>query len=287
MYCSDHKWETDQYCYDGCDSKTGRCVTSSASDDSGDNSGTSYCSTEGAFRCNGNNMLQKCDYEEWKNFQQCSYDQTCNANKGTCENNSNGDNTDECATDNLGKSCTNDSECGTCMICVSGGKCAKGCTSDSDCLSVGTKCNIKLARCLNIYASNSACSETNCPSGCCYAEKGLTGLKCATGASATVAVCGLCPQNQIYSPSDSKCLMAACSSTTDDCPSINSGSINPPAKCYTCKVGELLCKANTAMSGCSAGVILNAKTCIPSGRQCIEGIHECCSNMPCINGYCY
>ena len=195
------------------------------------------------------------------------------------------DNSDGCAENNLGKQCTTDTDCGACMICISGGKCAKGCTSDSDCSLTGTHCNIKLARCLNIYASNSACSEANCPTGCCYAEKGLTGLRCAP--SASPATCGLCNQNAVYSPSDSKCLATACSSTTDDCPSINSGATNPPAKCYSCKAGELVCKANTATSGCSAGFIVNMNECIPSGRQCIEGVSECCSGMPCIQGFCY
>ena len=194
---------------------------------------------------------------------------------------------DNCANDNLGKQCQTDEDCGACMICVTGGKCIKGCTKDEDCTMTGTKCNTKLARCLSIYASSKACSEASCPTGCCYAEKGLTGLKCATGASATAATCGLCPQNQIYSPEDSKCVNAVCSTTTDDCPSINSGATNPPAKCYACKSGEYVCKANTSTSGCSAGVVINAAQCVPAGQQCVEGVSECCSGMPCVQGYCY
>ena len=192
-----------------------------------------------------------------------------------------------CADYNIGKLCTTDNECGACMICVTGGKCAKGCTSDADCKITGTKCNKKLARCLSIYASNKACSEAACPSGCCYAEKGLTGIKCATGIHATPAQCGLCPQNQIYSPEDSKCVNAVCSTITDDCPSINSESVNPPSKCYECKSGEYICKAKTSTSGCSAGSIINLQECVPSGRLCIEGINNCCSGAPCIEGYCY
>ena len=285
---SNHKWET-EVCPNGCDSRIGRCISSSSNDDPEENNGTSYCQYEGAFRCR-DNILQKCDSEEWKNFQECSSDQTCNSDKGTCENNS-GNNSSEnssgCATDNLGKACTTDGECGACMICVNGGKCAKGCTSDSDCTLTGTSCNKKLARCLNIYASNRACDEANCPTGCCYATKGLTGLKCATGTNAETRTCGLCPQNQIYSPEDSKCVNTVCSMTTDDCPVLNSNSTNPPAKCYSCKSGELVCRTNSATSGCSAGVIINMTTCISSGKQCAEGVDECCSGMPCIAGYCY
>ena len=192
-----------------------------------------------------------------------------------------------CANDNLGKQCTVDGDCGACMICVTGGKCVKGCTKDEDCTMTGTKCNTKLARCLSAYASSKACSEASCPTGCCYAEKGLTGLKCATGASATAATCGLCPQGQIYSPEDSKCVNAVCSTTTDDCPSLNSGATNPPAKCYECKSGEYICKASTSTSGCSAGTVINAAQCVPAGQQCVEGVSECCSGMPCVQGYCY
>ena len=198
-----------------------------------------------------------------------------------------GDTESGCADDNLGKQCTTDGDCGACMICITGGKCAKGCTKDEDCTLTGTRCNTKLARCLSVFASNKACSEASCPSGCCYAEKGLTGLKCATGASATAAQCGLCAQGEIYSPEDSTCISAACSTTTDNCPTFNSSATNPPAKCYACKSGEYICKANTSTSGCSAGTVINASQCVPAGQQCVEGVSECCSGMPCVQGYCY
>ena len=201
-----------------------------------------------------------------------------------------GDTTDpdgECEVSNQGKIYTMDSECGKCMICTTGGKCSKGCTTNEDCtMQTGLYCNTKLARCLSIYASNKACSELNCPTGCCYAEKGLTGLKCATQASP--ATCGLCAQGEIWSPEDNKCISAVCSSTTDNCPSLNTGATNPPASCYKCKAGELICQANTTQSGCSAsGVIINAAQCVPAGQQCVEGVSECCSGMPCVQGYCY
>ena len=194
---------------------------------------------------------------------------------------------DGCEDGNLGKTCTKDSECGACMICVTGGKCVKGCTKDEDCSTTGTMCNKKLARCVSVYASGKACDEASCPSGCCYAEKGLTGIKCATGDNATPAVCGLCPQGQLYSPDESKCINAVCSTTTDDCPSLNTGATNPPAKCYACKSGEYICQAKTSTSGCSAGSIINATQCVPAGQQCVEGVSECCSGMPCVQGYCY
>ena len=192
---------------------------------------------------------------------------------------------DGCA-ETEGLSCTTDTECGNCMICVTGGKCAKGCKTDEDCTMVsGLHCNAKLARCVNTNASNKACSDANCPTGCCYADKGLSGFKCAQ--EATPATCGLCQNGEVYSPEDSKCLPAACSSTTDNCPTLNAGSTKPEPKCFECKSGELVCTAKTSTSGCSAGTIINAAQCVPAGQQCVEGISECCSGMPCVQGYCY
>ena len=186
-----------------------------------------------------------------------------------------------------GLACTTDTECGNCMICVTGGKCAKGCKTDDDCTSLlpGLHCNTKLARCVNTFGSNKACSEASCPTGCCYADKGLSGFKCAKEASP--ATCGLCQNGEVYSPEDSKCLPAACSSTTDNCPTLNAGSTKPEPKCFECKSGELVCSAKTSTSGCSAGAVINAAQCVPAGQQCVEGVSECCSGMPCVQGYCY
>ena len=189
-----------------------------------------------------------------------------------------------CNTAALNQTCQTDDDCGACMICTAGGRCIKGCTKNEDCRVTGTECNTKLARCVNTTASAHACSETNCPKGCCYAEKGLSGLKCLT--TPNPGTCGLCAQGEIYSPEDSKCITAACSATTDNCPSLNSSSSNPPAKCYACQ-SDLICKPSTKTSGCSAGTVINAAQCVPAGQQCVEGVSECCSGMPCVQGYCY
>jgi len=192
----------------------------------------------------------------------------------------------DCDTSNMGKSCTVDTECGKCMICTTGGKCTKGCTVNEDCtMATGLKCNKKLARCTNVFASLQACGETKCPTGCCYGEKGLTEVKCLTTAEASK--CGLCAQGEIYIPTDSKCVSAVCSTTTDNCKTLNAGSTSPKPECFECKSGEFICKAKTGTSGCSAGVLINAAQCIPAGQQCVAGVSECCSGMPCIQGYCY
>ncbi|MBP5406820.1 hypothetical protein J6Z19_06700 [bacterium] len=185
--------------------------------------------------------------------------------------------------DTMGQNCESDDVCGECMICVSG-KCIKGCETDTDCSAyVGTRCNTKLGRCLNPIASGQICSETNCPTGCCYAEKGLSALKCSPAAS--IATCGMCQQGQVYSPEDQTCISAACSPSTDNCSTLNSGASN--AKCYKCQTSEYICKADTSTSGCSAGAVINAAQCVPAGQQCVEGVSECCSGMPCVQGYCY
>ena len=182
-------------------------------------------------------------------------------------------------------SCTVDSDCETGNICTSDSKCVKGCSTDEDCGSyAGTYCNKKLARCVNFYASNSACSEANCQQGCCYAERGLGGMRCS--AEQNPATCGHCDQGRVYSPEDSRCLDAACSTTTDNCSILNNGSFNPPARCFRCHAGEYICKASATTSGCSSGRVINAKVCIPSGSEC-NAATECCSGMPCVNGFCY
>ncbi len=189
---------------------------------------------------------------------------------------------DDCDTENIGKQCTTDNECGKCIIC-SGGKCIKGCSDDDDCqMSQGLRCNKQLARCLNVFGSMQACNETKCPTGCCYAERGLQGLKCLQEPSP--GVCGLCPQGQVYD--GAKCIPAVCSTTTDNCPTLNSHETYPV--CWECKSGEFICTEKTGPGGskCS-GVLISATACVPAGQQCVAGVSECCSGMPCVQGYCY
>lgn len=193
----------------------------------------------------------------------------------------------DCATQNLGKSCDVDPDCGKCMICTTGGKCNKGCMSNDDCtMATGLRCNKKLARCTNVYASLQACGETKCPEGCCYGEKGLTAVKCQAVPEASK--CGKCAQSEIYIPSESKCVSAVCSTITDNCPVLNAASTDPKPACFKCRTGEFICKADAGTSGCSsAGLPVNVATCTPAGQECINGAGECCSGMPCIQGYCY
>ncbi len=188
-----------------------------------------------------------------------------------------------CDTESIGKNCTLDNECGKCNICVKG-KCAAGCTTDDDCkMYTGLKCNKKLYRCTNVYASLQACGETKCPTGCCYAEAGLTAMKCLTTPDASK--CGLCANGEIYMPDESKCVAAVCSTTTDNCSALNSSEEKP--ECFECKSGEFICEEDTACSQGSSGVLVNAAQCTPAGQKCVAGISECCSGMPCVEGYCY
>ncbi|MGI6393323.1 MAG: hypothetical protein ACOX2F_01100 [bacterium] len=213
-------------------------------------------------------------------------DSSDTGNSASDDSGDTGSGDDGCATENMGTGCETDNDCGKCMICATGGKCVKGCTTDGDCtMHTGLKCNKKLGRCTNVFASSQACNEAKCPTGCCYGEKGLTGVKCLTTPEASK--CGFCPQGEIYIPDDSKCVAAVCSATTDNCPTLNSGSSSPKPSCFECKSGEFICQANTSTSGCSGGAIVNAAKCTPAGQQCVAGVSECCSGMPCIQGYCY
>jgi len=188
----------------------------------------------------------------------------------------------DCDTESVGKNCSLDNECGKCNICVKG-KCATGCSTDDDCkMYTGLKCNKKLYRCTNVYASLQACGETKCPTGCCYAEAGLTAVKCLTTPNASQ--CGLCANGEIYMPDKSQCVPAVCSTTSDNCESLNSASTDPKPECFECKSGEFICNEKT---NCSSGVLVNAAQCIPAGQKCVAGVSECCSGMPCVEGYCY
>jgi len=192
---------------------------------------------------------------------------------------------DGCDTESITKNCSLDNECGNCNICVSG-KCSKGCETDNDCkMYTGLKCNKKLNRCTNVYASLQACGETKCPTGCCYAGKGMTSVKCLTTPAAYI--CGLCANGEIYMPEDSKCIPAVCSTVSDNCPTLNSDSTDIGYGCFECKSGEFICKE--IETGCdSSGFPVNVATCIPAGEECVSGpISDCCSGLPCIDGYCY
>ena len=64
-----------------------RCGDGENENDGGNEGGNNACTEQGAFRCNGD-MLQKCDQETWKNFENCA-GKTCNATAGTCEDGGN------------------------------------------------------------------------------------------------------------------------------------------------------------------------------------------------------
>ncbi len=191
------------------------------------------------------------------------------------------DTTGSCDNPNVGKNCKTDTECGTCLICVNA-KCAEGCQSDADCSSyAGTKCNTKLGRCVNTTASSAACGETACAAGCCYADKGFTGLKCL--ATATLQTCGICKQGEVYMDGK-QCVPAACKVGETKCQTYNAS--DPNAECFECKTGDLICTEKSPCNTGSALMLLNAKECIPAGEVCSEN-DTCCSGQPCIQGYCY
>jgi hypothetical protein len=189
----------------------------------------------------------------------------------------------ECNELNIGKACATDKECGECNICE-GGKCVKGCFDDDDCTMYSNlKCNRKLGRCLNTVGSNSACSEENCPDGCCFAKRGLQELQCSS--EPHVSICGLCQQGDIYE--GARCIPAICDVVADSCPHLNAFERYP--QCWECRKGEMICyeKVVPGASGCE-NMTIQVSKCISSGGACKHGgAVSCCSGMPCINGFCY
>ena len=66
----------------------------SCGDGGDEEGGNAACTEQGAFKCNGD-ISQKCDQEEWKNFENCAESgKTCNATTGKCEAAGGNDNTD-------------------------------------------------------------------------------------------------------------------------------------------------------------------------------------------------
>lgn len=183
---------------------------------------------------------------------------------------------------NVGKHCEKDPDCGAGLICVNQ-TCSMGCKDDAECKTYGSlRCNTKLGRCLNLAASSQACSESKCPTGCCYSNDGFTELKCATDFS--VGICGMCPQGQVFRGGN-ECVPAVCSSTNDKCQTYNSSE--PKVECFECQAGALICYENPDCgTGTGSGVVVNALSCTPAGQVCSTD-SDCCSGQPCIQGYCY
>ncbi len=170
---------------------------------------------------------------------------------------------DPCDNPNVGKNCKTDTECGSCLICVNA-KCAIGCQSDADCLNyAGTKCNRAFSRCLNTTATDGACGETKCPSGCCYATKGFLSLKCLS--TATLQTCGICKQGDIYMDGK-QCVPAACKVDEIKCQTYN--ATVPNAQCFSCDADTFLCQSDPTCAGADScvgcefaiqGTVLNAQ----------------------------
>lgn len=139
----------------------------------GDNN-SKACTDQGAFRCSGD-MLQKCDQEEWKNFEQCSADKPCNAEKGACVAGGSTEPTNPTEpttepTTNPG----NDLNCGEiydCMVnCGSDGDCQQGCYDKG---SANGKTQIMaLIQCLNTCSESSATDDEfqECATSQCSSE---------------------------------------------------------------------------------------------------------------------
>ncbi|HNT26968.1 MAG TPA: hypothetical protein PKH10_02200 [bacterium] len=168
-----------------------------------------------------------------------------------------------CDNGNIGKNCKTDNECGSCLICVNA-KCAEGCQSDADCLNyAGTKCNRALSRCLNTTATDSACGETKCSSGCCYGTKGFLSIKCLS--TATLQTCGICKQGEIYMDGK-QCVPSACKVGESKCQTYN--ATVPNSQCFSCDEETFLCQSDPncagadVCEGCEFGIqgtVMNAQ----------------------------
>ena len=140
--------------------------------------GNAACTEQGAFRCQGD-YVQKCDQEEWKNFQKCEAGETCNATSGTCEaggntepTNTDPTNTDPTNTDPTNTDPTNPAgdTCEDVFMCMNG--CAE---TDQECVqacydNAGATAQADYYawyQCFSQYCQNdpsAQCSVENCES---------------------------------------------------------------------------------------------------------------------------
>lgn len=158
-------------------------------DEGGDGEGKAACTEQGAFRCSGD-MLQKCDQEEWKNFENCA-GKTCNAEQGKCEEGNGGneggnegDNggsteptTDPTTDPTTPESALTCAEIYQCMVdCGQDGTCQQGCFDKGDATSQA-QLNA-LLQCLNTCNDSSATEEEfqNCANSQCSTEISNCGL---------------------------------------------------------------------------------------------------------------
>lgn len=158
-------------------------------DEGGDGEGKAACTEQGAFRCSGD-MLQKCDQEEWKNFENCA-GKTCNAEQGKCEEGNGGneggnegDNggsteptTDPTTDPTTPESALTCAEIYQCMVdCGQDGTCQQGCFDKGDATSQA-QLNA-LLQCLNTCNDSSATEEEfqNCANAQCATEISNCGL---------------------------------------------------------------------------------------------------------------
>ncbi len=158
-------------------------------DEGGDGEGKAACTEQGAFRCSGD-MLQKCDQEEWKNFENCA-GKTCNAEQGKCEEGNGGneggnegDNggsteptTDPTTDPTTPESALTCSEMYMCMVdCGQDGACQQGCFDKGDSTSQA-QINA-LIQCLNTCSESSATDDEfqECANSQCATEISNCGL---------------------------------------------------------------------------------------------------------------
>lgn len=192
LVCNGQKeWQDKQLCSSGqtCNPTTGTCDGGSSNGgNGGNNNGGSNgsnngnnnggnggnnnggneddaCSNVGSYLCNGKIVLICGEDAKWQKYKQCSDNQTCNATKGTCDNNGNG------GGDNGGGNSggTGDYECYEIYDCQN--KCGSDSDCKEDCFYNGTSTAQSEAStmytCWDSYCSNtdddiSSCIDNNC-----------------------------------------------------------------------------------------------------------------------------
>lgn len=176
------------------------CGDGETENEGGNEGGNNACTEQGAFRCNGD-MLQKCDQETWKNFENCA-GKTCNATAGTCDEGgntdpTNTDPTDPTNTDPTDPTNTDPTTPDTDEGCVDIFMCMNNCAeSDQSCAqacydagsAAGQEAYYAWQQCFSSHCQNdpsAQCSVTNCPN-----ESAACGISYEEGNAAYAAPYG-------------------------------------------------------------------------------------------------
>ena len=244
----DLMWLLSENCTNDCDDSTGKCSLNS----------NAACTTQGAFRCNGN-IRQKCDQEVWKPYENCADSgKTCNAETGKCESGKNGDGqtTMECGNKitEIGEACDGDAkECSSISSAYTGGYavCNSDCSgyNTSDCKTDnGGGTSSGSDSCSEIYDCYAQCETDSCAQACYDNGSSYGQGQFMDMYNCWVQYCSNSSTNDDFT----NCVYNYCYDETDACINLNGGGSGGGGSASECTSGQYTCSGSYSYY-CSGG----------------------------------